>query len=145
MNRLCDYFPTCSTLALDQNGGSTGRNLRNQVENTQHRFALAHDVRETVALFERALQLQVLFLGAMAGNSRTNVGHQLFVVPWLLDKVLRACAYGFDDIVPGSVGRDHDDRRFRLAFLDLRKQFQPALARQRQVEQDEIEVLDLKN
>ena len=108
-------------------------------------LALAHDVREVVALLEGALELQVLFFGAMAGDGRANVGQQLFVVPGLLDKVFSAGADGLDHVVDGAVGGDHDDRQFGLALLDLRQQFEAALAGQRQVEQHQIEVFELED
>ena len=111
----------------------------------QHDLALAHDVGEVVALLEGALELEVLFFGLVAGDGGADVGEQLFVVPGLLNKVLRAGADGFDDIVHGAVGGDHDDRQFGLALLDLRQQLEAALAGQRQVEQHQIEVFLLEH
>ncbi len=108
-------------------------------------LALAHDVGEVVALLEGALELQVLFFGAMAGDGGADVGQQLLVVPGLLDEVFRAGADGFDDVVHGAVGGDHDDRQLRLAFLDLGQQLQAALAGQGQVEQHQVEVFLLQN
>ena len=81
----------------------------------------------------------------VAGNGGADVGQQLLVVPGLLDEVFRAGANGFDDVVHGAVGGDHDDRQFGLALLDLRQQLEAALAGQGQVEQHQIEALLLEN
>ncbi len=105
----------------------------------QHDFALAHDVGEVVALLEGALELKVLFFGAVAGDGGADVGEQLFVVPGLLDEVFRAGADGFDDVVDGAVGGDHDDRQLGLALLELRQQLEAALAGQGEVEQHQVE------
>ena len=108
-------------------------------------LALAHDVGEVVALLEGALELQVLFFGAVARNGGADVGQQLFVVPRLLDEVFRAGADGLDHVVDGAVGGDHDDRRLRLALVDLRQQLKAALAGQRKIEQHQVEVLQFQN
>ncbi len=81
----------------------------------------------------------------MAGDGGANVGQQLFVVPGLLDKVFRAGADGFNDVVHGAVGGDHDDRQLGLALFDLRQKFESALAGQGQVEEHKIEVFELEN
>jgi hypothetical protein len=127
---LGDELLAGAALALNQHRRAAGRDLRHQVEDLEHDLALAHDVGEVVALLEGALELQVLFFGAMAGDGGANVGQQLFVVPGLLDEVLRAGADGLDDVVHGAVGGDHDDRQFGLALLDLRQQLEAALAGQ---------------
>ena len=71
----------------NKNGGAAGRDLRDQVEDPQHRLALADDVFEVVALLESALELDVLFFGAAARDRCAHVGQQFFVVPGLLDEV----------------------------------------------------------
>ncbi len=142
---LGDEFLAGAAFALNENGGAAGRDLRHQVEDAQHDLAFADDVGEVVALLEGALELQVLFFGAVAGDGRADVGQELFVVPGLLDEVLSAGADGFDDVVDGAVGGDHDDRQFGLAFLDLRQQFEAALAGQGEIEQHEVEVFQLED
>ena len=105
----------------------------------QHDFAFAHDVGEVVALLEGALELKVFFLGLAAGNGGADVGEELFVVPWLLDKVFGAGANGFDDVIHGAVGGDHDDGQIGLALLELGQQLEAALAGQSEVEEHEVE------
>ena len=133
-----------AALALNQNRRPAGRDLRHEVEDAQHALALAHDVREVVALLEGALELKVFFLGAVAGDGRANVGKQFLVVPGLLDEVFRAGADGLDHVVHGAVGRDHDDGQIGLALLELRQQLDAALAGQRQIEEHEIEALAIE-
>ena len=84
-----------------------------EVEDAQHDFAFADDVGEVVALLEGALELEIFFFGLVAGDGGADVGEQFFVVPRLLDEVFRAGADGFDDVVDGAVGGDHDDRQSR--------------------------------
>ena len=136
---LGDDLLARAALALNQNRRPAGRHLRHQVEDAQHALALAHDVREAVALLEGALELKVFFLGAMASHGRANVGKQFLVVPGLLDEIFRARANGLDHVVDGAVGRDHDDGQIGLALLELRQQLEAALPGQRQIEKHEIE------
>ena len=58
-----DQFFARAALALQQNRRPAGRDLRHQVENLQHGFALAHDAFKVVALLQRALELDVFFFG----------------------------------------------------------------------------------
>ena len=131
MDRLGDDLFARSALALNQYRRTAGRYLRHQVEDAEHRVALAHNVGEVVALLERALELQVLFLDTVPRDSRANVGHQLFVVPRLLNEILCAGANRLNHVVHGAVRSDHDHRCIRLALANLRQQFETALSRQR--------------
>ena len=88
VDRLGDQLLAGAALALNQDGRAAGRNLRDEVEDRQHGLALADDVFEVVALLESALELEVLFFGAVARDGGANVGEQLLVVPRLLDEVL---------------------------------------------------------
>jgi hypothetical protein len=69
VQRLGDQLLAGAALALDENGRAAGRDLGYQVEDPQHRLALADDVFEVVALLERALELDILFFGAMPGDA----------------------------------------------------------------------------
>ncbi len=138
---LGDELLAGAALALDENGRAAGRDLRDEVEEAQHRLALADDVLEVVALLEGALELDDLFFGAMAGDGGADVGEQLLVVPRLLDEVLGAGANGIDDVADGAVGGDHDDRQVRLQLDDARQQIEAALAGQREIEQQKIELV----
>ena len=138
---LGDELLAGAAFALDENGGAAGRDLGNEIEDLEHDLAFADDVGEVVALLEGALELEIFFFGPVAGDGGADVGQQLFVVPGLLDEVFSAGADGFDDVVHGAVGGDHDDRQLGLALLDLRQQLEAALAGQGEVEQDQIEVV----
>ena len=74
----------------DQNGRARRRNLRHQVEQRQDFFALADDVREVVALLQRALQLNVFFAQAAAFDGQRDLRQQFVVRPRLGDVILRA-------------------------------------------------------
>ena len=145
MDGLGDHLLARTALALNQNGRPARSNLCDQVENLQHDLAFAHNVREVVALLQGALELQNLFFGAMAGHCGADIGQQLFVVPGLLNEVLRAGADGLDNVVHRAIRGDHDDRQLGVAFLDLRKQLEAAFAGQVQVEQQQIEVLKIES
>ena len=136
--RLRDQLLARTALALDQNGGAARRNLRDQVEEAQHRLALAHDILEVIPLLQRALELNDLFFGAMPADGRANVRQQLFVVPWLLDEVFRARADRIDHVADGAVRRNHDDGKVGLHLHDARQQVDAALTGKREVQQQQI-------
>ncbi len=138
MDRLRNQLFTRSALALDQHGRPARRDLRDHIKQPQHHLALAHDVLKRVPLFQRALELYHFLLGAVASNGRANIRQQFFVVPRLLYKVRRTRANCVDDIADGSVRGNHDDRQFRHQRLDAWQQVDPALTRQRQVQQQQI-------
>ncbi len=64
MQRLRDQLLARAALTLHQHRRPARRNLRHQVEQPQHRLALAHNVLEVVALLQRALQLHHFFFSA---------------------------------------------------------------------------------
>src|SRR5205085_8069833 len=96
MDSLGDQLFAGTALALNQYSGAAGRNLRDQVENLQHGFALADDILEVIALLQGALQLLVFFFSAAAAYGSAHVRQQLLVVPGLLDKVGGAVLHGAD-------------------------------------------------
>ena len=145
VDRFRDQFLAGAAFALNQNCGTAGRDLGYEVEDLEHDLALADDVGEVIALLESALELEVLLLGAMASDGGANVGQQLFVVPGLLNEVFRAGADRVHDIVHGAVGGNHDDRQIGMALLDLREQFEAALAGQSQVQQQQVEAVLIEN
>src|SRR6185437_1382852 len=128
-----------AALALNEDSGPGGRNLRDGVEEAKHRLAFADDVLKVVALLERALELDDFFFGAAPGDGGANVRQQLLVVPRLLNEVLRAGADGIDYVGYRAEGRDHDDGQRRLHLQDLRQQFQAALAGEGEIEEQQIE------
>ena len=81
VNRLRDQLLAGTALALDQDCGTAGRNLRNKVEEAKHRLALADDIFKVVTLLQGALELDDLFFGTVAVDCGANVGEQLLVVP----------------------------------------------------------------
>ena len=141
MQRLRDQFLARPALALDEYGRPARRHLRHQVEQAQHGLALAHDVLEVVALLQRALQLNQFFFRAMPADRRANVGQQLLVVPRLLNEVLRARANRVHHVRHRAVRRNHDHRQVRLHLQNPRQQIDAALARQRQIEQKQVELV----
>src|SRR5271170_7660028 len=120
MNRFRDQLFTCTALTLDQNGGPAWRNLSNKVKESQHRLALADDIFKVIALLQGPFELDDLFFRAMPGDRGADVGKQLFVVPRLLDEVLRACTDSVDNVADGAVGGDHDNRKIGLHLDDAR-------------------------
>ena len=138
VDRLGDQLLAGPALALDQNGRAGGSHLRHQVKNAQHRLAFADNVFKVVALLQRALELDILFFRTLPGDGRANIGQKLFVVPRLLDKVLRSAIHRVDHVADRAVGGDHDDRQVRLALPDARQNFHAVLSRQRQIQQNQI-------
>jgi hypothetical protein len=74
----------------------------------------------------------------MPRHRSADVGEKFFVVPRLLDEVLRASTNGVDDIADGPISRDHNDRKIGLHLDDARQQVDTALARQSQVEKKQV-------
>ena len=138
MNRLRDQLLACAALALNQNGRAARRNLGDEVEEAEHRLALADDIFEVVALLQRALELDDLFFGAMPGDGGANVGEQLLVVPGLLNEVLRARTDGIDDVADRAVRGNHDDREIGLHLDDAWQQIDTALAGKSKIQQQQI-------
>jgi len=61
VDRFGDEFLAGAALALDENRGTAGRDLRYKVEDLEHDLALAHDISEVITLLEGTFELQVLF------------------------------------------------------------------------------------
>ena len=141
MQRFRDQLLARAALALDEHRGARRRHLRDQVEDTEHRLALAHDIGEAVTLAQRAFELDVLFFGAVAADRGTNVGEQFLVVPGFLDEVLRPAANRIDDVIHGAECGDHDDRQLRLALPYRAQNLNAVAPRQRQIQQHQIEGL----
>ena len=138
VNRLGDQLLARPAFALQQHRRAAGCNLRDQVENLEHGFALAHDVLKVVTLFERALELNVFFFRFLASDGRTHVGQQFFVVPRLLDEVCGSGLHGAHRVLHRAIGRDHDDGLLRVQHSNLRQHVHPVLIGERQVEQDHV-------
>jgi hypothetical protein len=98
-------------------------------------------MRSITSLAEGALELDVFFFGAIAGDGGANVGEELFVVPGFLDEVLGARADGVDDVIDGAEGGDHDDGQGELALTEGAKDFDAVAAGKGEVEEDEVERL----
>src|SRR3982074_3433363 len=98
VNRLRDEFLPRTALALNENGGTARSNLGDQVEEAEHRLALADDIFEVVALLQGALKLNDLFFRTVPRNGGANVSEKFFVVPRLLDEVLSPGTNGVHDV-----------------------------------------------
>src|SRR5262249_52856169 len=110
VNRFCDQFFSCAALALNENGRAARSDLSDKIEDLQHRFALADDVFEAIALLQSALQLPVFFLNAQTRDRGANVCQQFLVIPGLLDEVSGSSLNRFHRIFDGAVRSDHDHR-----------------------------------
>ncbi len=98
MQRLGNELLAGAALALYQDGGPTGRDLSDELEEPQHGVALADDVLKVVTLLEGALELHDLCFSPAASDGGADVGEQLLVVPGFLHEVLGAGVDRFDDI-----------------------------------------------
>ena len=74
MNGLGDQFFAGAAFAVDEDGGARRGDLGHEVEDGEHFFAFADDVREIVALLEGALELDVFFAQAAAFDGQRNLG-----------------------------------------------------------------------
>jgi hypothetical protein len=62
-----------SAFTLDQDSGAGGSHLCHQVEDAQHRLALADDIFKAVPLLQGPLELDVLFFRALPGGSGADI------------------------------------------------------------------------
>lgn len=138
---LCDELLSGPAFALDKDGRPRGRDLHDNVEEAQHWLAFADDVFEAVALLEGATKKGDLGLGAAAADGGADVEDEFLIVPGLLDEVVGAGAYGFDDVADCAVSRDHDDGELRSQLNNAWQQIEAALAGKGEIEQEQIELL----
>ncbi len=87
MDCLRDQLFAGSALALDQHRRPARSHLRYQIEQTQHRLALPHDIFKGHALLQGSFEVHHLLFGAVFTDCHANIRQQLLVVPGLLDKV----------------------------------------------------------
>ncbi len=130
VQRFGDHFLARAALALQQHGGAAVRHLRHQVEDLQHRLALADDILEVVALLEGALELNVLLFGAPAAHGGAYIGEKFFVVPGLLNEVRRPALHGAHRIFHGAESGDHDHRQAVFLAANFRQNLHPVAAGQ---------------
>jgi len=138
MNCLCNQLFSGTTLALQQDGRTAGCHLSDEVEDFEHRLALADDVFEVVTLLKGPFELDVFFFGFATRNRCANVGQQFLVVPRLLDEVRGAVLHGLHGVLNRAVSGDHDYRLGGVMNADIRENFHAALVRQREIEQHDV-------
>ena len=109
VNRFRDQFFSSAAFPADQHRGAGRRDLRDQVEQREHLFALADDVREIEALLQRPLELNVFLAQAMGLHGLRHLRQQFVVGPRLGDVVHRAALERGARHVDGAVGGDQHD------------------------------------
>ncbi len=97
------------------------------------------DVREVVALLQRALELHVFFAQPPALDSQRNLRDQFIVGPRLGDVVLRAILECGARHVDRAIRGDQNDRKLRIAPADFRKHLDAVAVRKAHVQQHQIE------
>ena len=141
VNRLGDDFLARPAFALDEHRGAAGRNLRDQVENAQHRLAFTDDIVEAVALLEGAFELDILFFGTAAAHGFAHIRQELLVIPWLLDKVRSPGLHGVHGVLQRAVGSDHDDGERCVVIANGPQDLESILIRQSLIQQHQVEGL----
>src|SRR5438552_12933573 len=139
VNSFGDELFAGPALTLQQHRGSTGSDLRYQIENLQHGLALADNIFEVVTLLQCSLELDIFFFGSMPGDCGSNVGQQLLVIPRLLDEVAGAGLHRPHRVLNCAVSRDHNHGKMRIVCMNLGKKINAIEIGQRKVEQNEIE------
>ena len=138
VDRFGDQLLAGARLAGNQNIGLRRRDLRNKVQHALHPLRFADDVRESVALFQRAAQFAVLPLQPRAGNLAVDLEHQFLVVPGLREVVVGPGLESLHRYFDRAVGRDQKNGRFNVARTDVAQQVEPRTVGHHQVEQDQI-------
>jgi hypothetical protein len=86
----------------------------------------------------RALELDVFFFGAPAPDHGAHVGHQLLVVPGLLDEIGGPRLHGGHGVFHRAVGGNHDHAQLGIAIADVAQDLQPVAVGQREIEQHQV-------
>ena len=76
MDGLGDQFLAGTAFSLQQYRRTARSDLGDQIENLEHRFALADDVLEVVALLQGPLELNVFLFGFMPGHGCAHIGEE---------------------------------------------------------------------
>src|SRR5436189_4599393 len=139
VNSFGDELFAGPALALQKHRGSTGSDLRYQIENLQHGLALADNIFEVVTLLQCSLELDIFFFGSMPGDCGSNVGQQLLVIPRLLDEVAGAGLHRPHCVLNRAVSRDHNHGEMRIVSMNLGEKVNAIAVRQREVEQNKIQ------
>src|SRR6185437_5451724 len=128
-----------AAFTLQQNRRATGRDLSHNIKDLEHGLAFAHDIFEVVATLECALELDIFFFGAAAGDCGANISQQFFVVPGFLEEIRGTGLHGADGIFNRAVSGNHDDRYLGVKRTDVGKDLKTAASGKRKVEQYQIE------
>ncbi len=115
--------------------------MRHEVQHGKNSLALADDVREVVALFERALQLHVFFAQSPAFDRQRHLGQQFVVRPRLGDVVARAVFERRARHVDGAIRGDQHHRQAGIPLVDFSQQLEAVAVGQADVEQEQVEGL----
>src|SRR5579863_4615262 len=135
VNGFGNHFFSRAALAIDQHGGARWADLRDEVEHREHFLALADDVRKIVTLFQRALELAILFTEPRAFYGQRNLGEQFIIGPRLSDVILRAVFEGSASHINRAKCGDENNRQKRVARMDFAKQVNAVAVRQAHVKQ----------
>ena len=144
MDGFGDHFLAGAAFAGDEDCRARGCDLGDQIEHGQHLLALADNVREIVALLERALEVNVFFAQPAAFDGHRDLRDQLVIRPRFGDVVLRAALERRAGHINGAVGGDEDDGKVRVAKADFAQHVESVAVRQAHVEQHQIEGLVLQ-
>ncbi len=112
-----DQFLARAGFAGDQDGGAAGRHLAHQVQHPHHPLALADDVREAVALLQRALAAACSRAPAGASAMMRSISISSLSFSQGFWKIVRGAGLQrIDRHLRRAVSRDHEDRRLAVAL-----------------------------
>src|SRR5207253_2281894 len=120
--------------------GPAWSDLCDQIQNAQHALTLADDVRETIALLERALELRVFALQARPRDHALDLDQQLLVIPGLREVVVRSAFERVYRHLDRAVRSDHEDGRLGIALAHVAQYLHAGAIRHHQIQQDQIVV-----
>src|SRR5437899_12386252 len=138
VNSFGDELFAGPALTLQQHRGSTGSDLRYQIENLQHGLALAHNIFEVVTLLQCSLELDIFFFGSMPGDCGSHVGEQLLVIPRFLDEVAGAGLHRPHCVLNRAVSRDHNHGELRVVSMNLDEKVNAVAVGRGQVEHNKL-------
>src|ERR1700676_68141 len=138
MNGLRDELLAGAAFAADQDGGTRGPHLGDQIEQREHFLAFADDVREIKALLQGALELHVFFAQVARLHGLRYLGEKFVVGPRLGDVVHGPILEGRSRHIDGAVRGDQNDGKLRIAAVDFFQEVEAVAVRKTDVEQQQI-------
>src|SRR6202022_4005115 len=138
MNGLRDELLTGAAFAANQDGGTRGPHLGDQIEQREHFFTFTYNVREIEALLQGARELHIFFAQVARLHGLRYLSEKFVVGPRLRDVVHGPILEGRTRHLNGAVSGDQNHGELRIAAVDFFQEVEAVAVRKADVEQQQI-------